>query len=216
VAVLLAGCATAPAAPEIDQARLSALSGDQLQSLDEPKRMVSIAETNVTNAEVSLSEAKRFLDVATQQAEGGAAQATAQPSDESTRRTQVAAQAKRMFASQLVGLRDTELDAARARLGFAQAHLRVAQYRALADRGLAGDLNGPRYRDAERRAHSQVAAADRLMVLRVADLNRARLIWDQRRMETDLAARLYGPPPATGANEGPSQNSTLPESPFAR
>jgi hypothetical protein len=122
--------------------------------------------------------------------------------------------AKREYAHRLVLLRDAELTEQRANREVARARLELVAVQALRVEHRPADVDDRPFVKAVSRAE-QTRERDRSRAgLRQRDVDRFRAAWDLRRHAADLAS-AFTPvppaptprilPPATGANEGPSE-----------
>ncbi|HUS66250.1 MAG TPA: hypothetical protein VMZ28_16970, partial [Kofleriaceae bacterium] len=128
--------------------------------------------------------------------------------DPSARRDYKVAELKAGYASQLVAMREAELDVRLAELEAARSGRTPT----------VGARDFLRDRDDSQRS---LARAREQLARQQGEVERQRVAWDEQRRAADVAgldrSRRQNPPiPASGANEGPAQPSSTQDDNFAR
>jgi hypothetical protein len=206
-AIAVVGCAHATAGvPDSAVARLPVEDRAQIATA---QKSVDVAESNLGSAKEARDDAKQFHKIAMSDLDAAkskldAARAgldlgrstrddralrEASRSEDIARNQVIAARAKLDYADRLLELREAKVDEGDAEIAAARADVEATKLHLLEQRDLAGDVNA-RGVQARRQDAQEKLAEKRARVAQLeGDVAQLKTAWDDRRHESDVAAR---------------------------
>jgi hypothetical protein len=193
-------------------------------ALDEAKRFREVADRELDAAKAHADAAQRSLDLGTSSFSQGTLR-SAREGRELAVRELFAARGKRDYADRLIDLRKAEVELRRAERESARADFEYLKYTQLRAHGQSRDLKEADFLAARDRAQHDVADARGRVAGLQGNVEALRTAWLLRAQDLQSASRgvdvpppppplpvprTFTPPPAGGANEGPSAPQSLP------